>query len=70
MDGICGTHKVLVGKLEGKRSLERPRHRWGLILGWKGNSLCVCEGLYYIHVTQDEVQRQAIVNMVLKLRVL
>jgi hypothetical protein len=36
--GICGTHgrgeksvqyKVLVVKLEGKRSLGRPRSRWG-----------------------------------------
>jgi hypothetical protein len=33
--GICGTHgaernlyRVLMGKLEGKRSLERPRRRW------------------------------------------
>ena len=23
-----GVHKVLVGKPEGKRPLERPRHRW------------------------------------------
>jgi hypothetical protein len=23
-----GVHKVLVGKAEGKRPLERPRHRW------------------------------------------
>ena len=23
-----GVHRVLVGKPEGKRSLERPRHRW------------------------------------------
>ena len=23
-----GVHKVLVGKLEGKRALGRPRHRW------------------------------------------
>ena len=23
-----GVHKILVGKPEGKRPLERPRHRW------------------------------------------
>jgi hypothetical protein len=23
-----GVHRVLVGKLEGKRPLGRPRHRW------------------------------------------
>ena len=29
-----GVHKVLVGKPEGKRSLGRPRRRWGIILRW------------------------------------
>jgi hypothetical protein len=35
MDGACstygerrGVYRVLVGKPEGKRQLERPRHRW------------------------------------------
>jgi hypothetical protein len=35
MDGTCSAHgevrnakKVLVGKLEGKRPLGRPKHRW------------------------------------------
>jgi hypothetical protein len=32
MGGTCGTHGggegVLVGRLEGKRPLERPRRRW------------------------------------------
>jgi len=35
MGGVCspygerrGAYRVLVGKLEGKRSLGRPRHRW------------------------------------------
>jgi hypothetical protein len=27
-------YKILVGKLEGKRLLGRPRHRWGIILRW------------------------------------
>ena len=27
-------YRVLVGKSEGKRSLERPRHRWEIILRW------------------------------------
>jgi hypothetical protein len=41
MGGACGTygeekgvHRVLVGKLEGKRPLGRPRHRWRIILRW------------------------------------
>ena len=27
-------HRVLVGKPEGKRPLERPRRSWGIILRW------------------------------------
>jgi hypothetical protein len=41
MDGACSTngekrnaYKLLVGKLEGKRPLGRPRRRWVVILGW------------------------------------
>jgi hypothetical protein len=29
-----GVHRVLVGKPGGKRSLGRPRRRWGIILRW------------------------------------
>ena len=29
-----GAYRVFVGKLEGKRPLGRPRHRWVDILGW------------------------------------
>jgi len=39
MDGACstygvrkGAYRVLVGKLEGKRSLGRLRHRWEIII--------------------------------------
>jgi hypothetical protein len=28
-------YKILIGKPEGKRSLDRPRRRW-LEIGWKG----------------------------------
>ena len=28
MGGACSTYRVLVGKLEGKRPLARPRPRW------------------------------------------
>jgi hypothetical protein len=27
-------YRVLVGKPEGRRSMGRPRRRWGIILGW------------------------------------
>jgi len=29
-----GVYRVLVGRPEGKRPLERPRRRWGIILRW------------------------------------
>ena len=32
MGQVRGVHRVLVGKPEGKRPLERPRSRWGIIL--------------------------------------
>jgi hypothetical protein len=28
------SYNILVGKAEGKRPLERPRHRWRIILKW------------------------------------
>jgi len=41
MGGSCsaygegrGVHRVLVGKLEGRRPLGRPRSRWRIILRW------------------------------------
>jgi hypothetical protein len=34
MGEVRGVYRVLVGKPEGKRPLGRPRHRWGIILGW------------------------------------
>jgi len=29
---VCGVCRVLFGKYEGKRTLGRPRRRWGIIL--------------------------------------
>jgi len=36
-----GVYRVLVGKPEGRRTLGRPRHRWGIILGWISRRLDV-----------------------------
>jgi hypothetical protein len=62
-------YSVLVGKPEGKRPLERPRRRWKDELrmdlretGW-GN-------VEWIQLAQDRGQWQALVNMVMNLRVL
>jgi hypothetical protein len=60
-------YRILVGKLEGKRSLGIPRHRWVDIkmdlreIGW--------DDMDWIDVAQDRDQWRALVNTVLKLRV-
>jgi hypothetical protein len=50
-------HNVLVAKPEGKRQLRRLRHRW------EGGVEC-------IQLAQDRDQWRALLNMVMKLRVL
>jgi hypothetical protein len=62
-------YRVLVGKPEGKRPLERPRHRWedGIKIdlreiGWGG--------VEWIHLAQDRDLWRALVNTVKNLQVL
>jgi hypothetical protein len=62
-------YRVLVGKPEGKRPLERPRRRWkdGIKMdlreiGWVG--------VEWIHLAQGRDCWQAVVNAVMNLRVL
>jgi hypothetical protein len=57
-----------VGNPEGKKPLERPRHRWvdNIIMdlgeiGW--------DGVGWIDMAQDKDQWRALVNMVLNLQV-
>jgi hypothetical protein len=63
------SYRILVGKPEGKRPLGRPRRRWeGNIImdlreiGWGG--------MDWIDLAQDRDQWRALVNTVLKLRVI
>jgi hypothetical protein len=62
-------YRVLVGKPEQKRPLEKPRHRWedGIKMdlreiGWRG--------VGWIHLVQDRDRWWAVVNAVTNLRVL
>jgi hypothetical protein len=64
-------YRVLMGKQEGKRPPERPRHRWenGIKMdlreiGWGGG------GLVWMHLAQDRDRWWDAVNAVMNLRVL
>jgi hypothetical protein len=63
-----GAYRALVGKPEGRRPLERPRHRWEdnikmdlLEVGW--------EGADWIDLAQDRDRWRALVYTVMNLRV-
>jgi hypothetical protein len=62
------TYKILIGKLEGKRSLRRPRREWEdsiktdvREMGW--------EYVDWMNLAQDLDHRQALVNTVMNFRV-
>jgi hypothetical protein len=62
-------YRVLVGKPEGKRPLERPRRRWkdGIKMDLRE---IVWRGVEWIHLAQDRARWRAVVNAVMNLRVL
>jgi hypothetical protein len=67
-EGRRGTHRILVGKPEGKRPLGRPRRRWVdnikmdlREIGWGG--------VDWIDLAQDRDQWRALVNMVMDLQI-
>jgi hypothetical protein len=69
MGEIGNAYKILVGKPEGKRPLGRPTDKWednirmGIIeSGW--------EVVDWIHLAQDRDQWRAVMNTVMKLRVI
>jgi hypothetical protein len=62
-------YRFLVGKPEGKRPLETPRRRWedGIRMDLMEIDWGVVE---WIHLAQDRDRWRALVNAVMKLRVL
>jgi hypothetical protein len=63
-----GVYRVLVGRPEGKRPLERRRHRWedNIKMDLRG---IVIDGANWICLAQDMVQWRAFVNTVMNLRI-
>jgi hypothetical protein len=62
-------YRVLVGKPEGKKPLERPRRRWedGIKMDLKEIGLW---GVEWIHLAQDRDRWRAVVNAVMNVWVL
>jgi len=63
-----GVYRVLVGKLEGKRPLGRPRYRWEYNIKMDLQELG-CEGMDWIKLAQDRDRWWAVVSAVMNLRV-
>jgi hypothetical protein len=71
----CGTHgegrgvyRVLVGRPESKRPLERPRRRWEDNIEMDLREIRI-DGANWIRLVQDRVHWRAYVNTVMNLRV-
>jgi hypothetical protein len=62
-------YRLLMGKPEGKRPLERPRRRWedGIKMDLREIG---CGGVEWIHLAQDRYRWRTVVNAVMNLRVL
>jgi hypothetical protein len=58
----------LVGRLEGKRSLGRPRRRWEDNINMDLREIGI-DGANWILLAQDRVQWRAFVNTVMNLRI-
>jgi len=63
-----GIYRVLVGKPEGKRPLGRARHRWEDNIKMDLQEVR-CGGIDWIKLVQDSERWQALVNVVMNLRV-
>jgi hypothetical protein len=63
-----GVYRVLVGRPEGKRPLERPRCRWEDNIKMDLREVGI-DGANWIQLAQDRIQLRAYVNTVMNLRV-
>ena len=63
-----GIYRVLVGKPEGKRPLERPRHRWEDNIKMNLQEVG-CVGMDWIELAQDRDRWRELVNEVINLRI-
>jgi hypothetical protein len=63
-----GAYRVLVGRPEDKRPLERPRRRWEDNIKMDLGEIGI-DGANWIQLAQDRVQWLALVNTVMNLRV-
>jgi hypothetical protein len=71
--GTCSTHgrgvyRVLVGRSERKRPLERPRRRWEDNIKMDLKEIII-DGTNWIRLAQYRVQWRTFVNTVMNLRV-
>jgi hypothetical protein len=63
-----GVYRVLVGRPEGKRPLERPRRRWDVNIKMGLREIGI-DGANWIRLAQDRIRWRAFVNTVMNLRV-
>ena len=63
-----GVYRVLVGKLEGKRALGRPRRRWEDNIKMDLEEVG-CGDMDWIELAQDRDRSRGLVNAVMNLRV-
>ena len=63
-----GLYRVLLGKPEGKRPLERPRHRWSDNIRMDLQEVG-CGYMDWIGLAQDRDRRRTLVSAVMNLRV-
>jgi hypothetical protein len=69
IEGMRNAYKIVIGTLEGKIPLGKPRHRW-----WEDNittdlGRTGLEGVECIHVAQNVDKLQDLMNTAMKLRV-